>query len=207
MRRWVVRSGPVGKDRLFDSKKAADQSCRAWVSEHPDSELTLLWRKDMRPTTKYRSVAGQVVAKNLHRRVGAGQRSKRMPRCAAELIDIQLQNELRLTAREAVRARKALIEVWKDGLHRDGLVWTPAGVLTVANDPQVQRARNSRERRKLTQRKVKIGFKPNPKYFPEPKKTGYSYRQFAYAQRMGLIEERPRLGPGNIKRTTLRQLR
>jgi hypothetical protein len=168
MRKWLVKSVPAEKDRLFDTKKEATKFCRGWVREHPDSELTLLFRKDMRPTTKYRWVAGQVVAEKLHHRVGAGRSSKRKIRCAAELIDIQLQSELRLTAREAVRTRQALIEVWKEGLHRDGLVWTPAGVLTVVNDPQVQHARKPefRERRKLWQRKIKIGSSPTRSISP-----------------------------------------
>src|SRR5579871_1573379 len=112
MRRWVVQSVPAEKDRLFDSKKEADQACRAWVNEHPGTELTLLWRKDMRPTTKYRTVAGEVVAETLHHRAGAGRSAKRKIRCAAELIDIQLQSEIGLTARDAVCARRALVEVW-----------------------------------------------------------------------------------------------
>ena len=194
MRRWVVQA-PAGKDRLFDSKKAADQHCRAWLQEHPGSELTLLWRKEMRATAKYRGVAGEVIVEKLHRRAGAGRQPQRQARCAAELIDIVLQDELGLTARDAARARQALVEVWKEGLRSEGLVWTPAGGVVVANDPRVQRPRKRTEGWKLIQRKIKIGFKANEKYFPPPTKTEYSERQFAYAQQMGLIEESPRPQP------------
>jgi hypothetical protein len=150
-------------------------------------------RKDMRPTTRYSSVNGQVIAEKLHRQAGAGRSSKRAARCAAELIDIHLQKKLGLTAGDAALARQALVEVWKEALEAEGIVWTPAGVLAVANKPRVQRAKNSdlRERLKLQQRKVGIVLGPNPKYFPEPKKTEYTYKQYGIAKQRGLIEEKP----------------
>jgi hypothetical protein len=190
---WLVKTVPAGQQWPFASKTAADPFCRAWVQEHPGSELMLFLRKGMRPTTRYRHLDGQALAEELHRRISAGKPSKRSARSAAEQIDIQLQNVLKLTARDAVRARQALVEVWKEGMQAAGLVWTPTGVLLVVDSPRVQRARNSSfsERRKLTQRTIKIRLKPNPKHFPEPEKTEYTYRQFAYAQQLGLIEDPP----------------
>ena len=96
-----------------------------------------------------------------------------------------------------MRARQALIEVWKEALHSDGRVWTPAGELKVANKVRVQYPRNAtwKEQSKLQHRKIKVEFQPNSKYFPEPKAAVYSYRQYAYAQRIGLIEEHPRPKP------------
>jgi hypothetical protein len=115
-------------------------------------------------------------------------------------IDIHLQNKLHLTAREATHARETLVAVWKEGLQAEGLVSTPAGVLLVKNMRRVQRARNSsfKETRKLLQRKVRIVFKPNAKYFPEPKTAAYTYKQYGIAKQKGLIEapQRPeRLSP------------
>ena len=51
MQRWVVKTVPEGNQWLFDSKTAADPFCKARVTEHPATELILLFRKDMRPTT------------------------------------------------------------------------------------------------------------------------------------------------------------
>jgi hypothetical protein len=197
MRKWLAKTVPEGSEWLFDSKTVAGPFCRNWVKEHPGCEITLFFRRDMRPTTRYRSLDGEAVTEKLHRRSSTGKPSKRAGRCAAELIDIELQNEVRLRARDAVAARQALIEVWKEGLQRNGLVWTPAGVLVVTNSPRVQRARNSSfsEGRKPTQRKVRIGLKPNPEFFPEPKTTEYTYRQFGSALQRGLIEASPRREP------------
>ena len=186
MKRWVVKTVPEGKQWPFDSKAAADPFCKDRIAEHPGTELMLLFRKDMRPVTRYSSLNGQVVKEKLNRRTTAGISSKRAARCDTEKIDIHLQNKLQLTAREATRAREALLEVWKEGLQADGLVWTPAGVLLVNNAPRVQRPRNSsfKEIRKLGQRKVKIVFEQNPKL----KTSAYTYKQYGIAKQTGLIE-------------------
>ena len=190
MKRWVVKTVPDGNQWLFDSKAAADPFCKDRIAEHPGTDLVLLFRKDMRPVTRYSSLNGQVVKEKLNRRTAAGVSSKRAARCDTEKIDIHLQNKLQLTAREAARAREALVEVWKEGLQAEGLVWTPAGVLLVKNARRVQRARNSsfKEIRKLGQRKVKIVFEQNPKL---DETTAYTYKQYGIAKQTGLIEPRP----------------
>src|SRR5437763_1253896 len=110
MKRWMVKTVPEGNQWLFDSKAAADPFCKDRIAEHPGTELMLLFRKEMRPVTRYTNLNGQVVKEKLNRRTAAGQPSKRSARCGAEVIDIHLQNKLHLTARDAARAREALVE-------------------------------------------------------------------------------------------------
>jgi len=100
--------------------------------------LMLLFRKNMRPVTRYTNLKGQVEVEKLHQRS-----SKRAPRCDVESIDIHLQNKLQLTAREAARAREALVEIWKEELQTKGLVWMPLGVLVVAKVLRIKRTANS----------------------------------------------------------------